>query len=156
TRSRFWAAQAQRGPLNERQRKLLQRLLLAGDGGFLGGLNVEEYLKMVDASKATATRDLSDLVRQGLLHTRGQGKALRYYISVPVWTQCLADEALGRSSAPDPEPQAVGRAQSVHSQRPRARASVLDRPGGRAPCGPAPRRQRGPAPADRGRAAPGA
>ena len=86
TRSRFWAAQAQRGAINERQRKLLQRLLLAGDGGFLGGLNVEKYLKMVNASKATATRDLSDLVRQGLLHTRGQGKALRYYISVPGWT----------------------------------------------------------------------
>ncbi|WP_051952992.1 Fic family protein [Xenophilus azovorans] len=95
TRSRFWAAQAQRGTLNERQRKLLQRLLLAGDGGFLGGLNVEKYLKMVDASKATATRDLSDLVRQGLLHTRGQGKALRYYISVPGWTHGLDDDAAG-------------------------------------------------------------
>ncbi|MDM0039901.1 Fic family protein [Variovorax sp. J22G21] len=84
-RSRFWATQAQGAAINERQRKLLQRLLLAGDGGFLGGLNVEKYLKMVDASKATATRDLSDLVQHGLLHTTGQGKALRYYVSVPGW-----------------------------------------------------------------------
>ena len=95
TRSRFWARQAQAGAVNERQRKLLHRLLTAGDGGFLGGLNVEKYLKMVDTSKATATRDLSDLVRQGLLHTRGQGKALRYYISVPGWTHGLDDDAAG-------------------------------------------------------------
>lgn len=94
-RSRFWASQAQAGAVNDRQRKLLQRLLTAGDGGFQGGLNVEKYLKMVDASKPTATRDLSDLVRRGLLHTRGRGKALRYYISVPGWTHGLDDDAAG-------------------------------------------------------------
>lgn len=90
-RSRFWAVQAQGEAVNERQRKLLQRLLLAGDGGFLGGLNVEKYLKMVDASKATATRDLSNLVQRGLLHTTGQGKALRYYVSVPGWVHGRSD-----------------------------------------------------------------
>ncbi len=83
-KSRFWAAAVQQ-PLNERQRKLLLRLLDAGDGGFLGGLNVEKYLKMNTVSKATATRDLSDLGQRGLLHTTGQGKALRYYLSVPGW-----------------------------------------------------------------------
>jgi Fic family protein len=87
-RSRFWTAHAQQS-LNERQRKLLQRLLLAGNSGFLGGLNVEKYLKMVDASKATATRDLSDLVQRGMLRTSGQGKALRYYVDVPGWTHGL-------------------------------------------------------------------
>lgn len=40
---------------------------------------------MSKTSKATATRDLSDLVRRGLLHTTGQGKAVRYYLSVPGW-----------------------------------------------------------------------
>jgi Fic family protein len=83
-KSRFWAAQAGL-TLNDRQRRLLRRLLDAGDGGFPGGLNVEKYLKMTDASKATATRDLGDLLRRGLLHTTGQGKALRYYVSVPGW-----------------------------------------------------------------------
>ena len=84
-RSRFWARHAGHA-LNERQRLLLRRLLEAGDGGFLGGLNVEKYLKMVRVSKATATRDLSDLVRNGMLHTAGQGKALRYYVTMPGWT----------------------------------------------------------------------
>lgn len=92
-RSRFWAAQAQGGAVNDRQRKLLQRLLAAGDGGFLGGLNVEKYLKIVTTSKPTATRDLADLVQRGLLHARGQGKARRYYINVPGWTHGLDDEA---------------------------------------------------------------
>lgn len=83
-KSRFWALHAQQR-FNERQRRLLQRLLDAGDGGFLGGLNVEKYLKMTGTSKATATRDLSDLSQRGLLHATGQGKALRYHLSVPGW-----------------------------------------------------------------------
>lgn len=91
-RSRFWT-RPETHTVNERQRKLLMRLLIAGDGGFLGGLNVERYLKMVDASKATATRDLSDLVQRGLLHTSGRGKALRYHVSVPGWTHGLDAQA---------------------------------------------------------------
>ena len=83
-KSRFWSTHAS-SDLNERQRQLLQRLLDAGDGGFLGGLNVDKYLKTSKTSKATATRDLSDLVRRGLLHTTGQGKAVRYHLSVPGW-----------------------------------------------------------------------
>ena len=84
-KSRFWALHA-RQTFNDRQRRLIGRLLDDGDGGFLGGLNVEKYLKMTATSKATATRDLSDLMQRGLLHTTGQGKALRYYLSVPGWT----------------------------------------------------------------------
>ena len=55
--------------LNERQRRVLQRLLDQGDGGYRGGLNAEKYIKMTGASKAkaTATRDLADLVKQKLL-----------------------------------------------------------------------------------------
>lgn len=83
-KSRFWALHAQQA-LNDRQRLLVKRLLEAGDGGFLGGLNVDKYLKMTGISKATATRDLSGLLQRGLLHTTGQGKALRYYLSVPGW-----------------------------------------------------------------------
>lgn len=87
-KSRFWARHAAL-PLKERQRKVLQRLLDAGDGGFRGGLNAEKYIKMSGVSKATATRDLSELVAHGLLWTAGQGKALRYYIQVPGWTHGL-------------------------------------------------------------------
>lgn len=83
-KSRFWAQHAA-VVLNARQRKVVQRLLDDGDGGFLGGLNAQKYLKMTGASKATATRDMAQLVQQDLLFTRGQGKALRYFVNVPGW-----------------------------------------------------------------------
>lgn len=83
-KQRFWAAHAAT-PLNERQRKVVQKLLDAGDGGFLGGLNAEKYIKITGASKATATRDLAALLRHGLLRVQGSGKATRYQVNVPEW-----------------------------------------------------------------------
>jgi Fic family protein len=83
-KSRFWAQHAG-AELNARQRKVVQRLLDDGDGGFLGGLNAEKYIKMTGTSKATATRDLAQLVQDDVLFTRGQGKALRYFVNVPGW-----------------------------------------------------------------------
>ena len=83
-KSQFWGRCAQ-VELNDRQRKVLQRLLDDGDGGFEGGLNAEKYMTMTGASKATATRDLAGLLAEQLVWTTGQGKALRYYINVPGW-----------------------------------------------------------------------
>ncbi len=79
--------------LKERQRKVLQRLLDAGDGQFDGGLNAEKYMKMTGASKATATRDLTQMVDDGQLWTAGVGKALRYYVNVPGWTHGMPGAA---------------------------------------------------------------
>jgi Fic family protein len=84
-KSRFWATHSQ-VTLNERQRKVIQRLLDEGNGGFLAGLNVQKYIKMTGTSKPTATRDLGDLVRYGLLRVRGRGKAVRYGVAAPEWT----------------------------------------------------------------------
>ena len=83
-KARFWADHSGI-ELNERQRKVLQRLLNDGDGGFLGGLNAEKYTKITSTSKPSATRDLANLVKAGLLWTTGQGKAMRYYLNVPGW-----------------------------------------------------------------------
>jgi Fic family protein len=71
--------------VHERQRKVLDRLLEAGDGGFLGGMTADKYSKITGASKATATRDLADLLRKGLLVVHGTGKATRYAVDVPGW-----------------------------------------------------------------------
>jgi len=87
-KSRFWAQHSD-VQLNERKKKIIQRLLDDGDGGFLGGLNAEKYLKITGSSKATATRDLSDLVESKMLFSVGQGKALRYYINIASWTHGL-------------------------------------------------------------------
>jgi len=84
-KSRFWVNHA-RAELKPRQRKVLQRLLDDGDGGFDGGLNAEKYMKMTAVSKATATRDLTEMLAEDLLWTQGQGKGLRYFIKVPGWS----------------------------------------------------------------------
>jgi Fic family protein len=85
---RFWETHSG-SALHERQRKVLQRLLDDGDGGFLGGLNSEKYMKMTGVSKATATRDLSQMVANGQLRSHGAGKAVRYCVNIPEWTHGL-------------------------------------------------------------------
>lgn len=87
---RFWETHTHT-PLHERQRKVLQRLLDDGDGGFLGGLNAEKYIKMTGVSKATATRDLSQMLVSGQLRSHGAGKAVRYYVNVPEWNHGLIE-----------------------------------------------------------------
>lgn len=78
-------------PLNPRQYKVLERLLEAGyigcGGGFLGGMTSEKYAKITGISKATATRDLTDLLAKGLLRVEGIGKATRYAVNVAGWGQ---------------------------------------------------------------------
>ncbi|MBC7437142.1 MAG: hypothetical protein H7332_13885 [Bdellovibrionales bacterium] len=71
--------------VNERQRKILERLMEAGDGGFLGGMTADKYSKITGASKATATRDLADLLQKDLLLVEGVGKATRYVVNVAGW-----------------------------------------------------------------------
>jgi predicted HTH transcriptional regulator len=75
--------------INPRHSKVLERLLEAGyvgsGGGFLGGLTSEKCAKITGASKATATRDLADLLAHGLLRVEGVGKATRYAVTVPGW-----------------------------------------------------------------------
>ena len=77
--------------INPRQSKVLERLLEAGHvrsgGGFLGGMSTEKYAKITGTSKATATRDLADLLAHGLLRVEGVGKATRYAVNVPGWEQ---------------------------------------------------------------------
>lgn len=84
-KSRFWATHAQH-PLNARQRKALMRLLEAGRDGFQGGMSAEKYGNLTGASKATATRDLSDLLGAGLLVASGRGRGTRYWLNVPGWS----------------------------------------------------------------------
>jgi Fic family protein len=90
----YWEQHAGSG-LHDRQRKVLQRLLDDGDGGFLGGLNAEKYMKMTGVSKATATRDLSEMVAGGQLWSHGVGKAVRYYVNVPGWSHGVGTDGPG-------------------------------------------------------------
>lgn len=69
-----------RNRLNERQEKVIERMFREGPGGFKGGLSAENYLSITGTSRATATRDLQELVAVGALQKTGERKSTRYFI----------------------------------------------------------------------------
>jgi len=72
-----------RDKLNPRQAKTLERMFRAGPEGFTGGLSAENYIAITKTSRATATRDLSELVDRGALTKTGQLKGTRYWLQLP-------------------------------------------------------------------------
>lgn len=71
-----------RDQLNERQEKVLERMFREGMEGFKGGLSAENYIKITHISRATATRDLQELVEKGVLIKVGQLKSTRYHLNI--------------------------------------------------------------------------
>lgn len=69
-----------RDQLNERQSKVIARLFKEGIDGFKGGLSADNYIKIADTSRATATRDLQDLVEKGALTKTGELRHTRYFL----------------------------------------------------------------------------
>ena len=70
------------GQLNERQEKVLERLCREGLEGFKGGLSAENYIKITKTSRATATRDLQELVQLDALSKTGELRHTRYYLKI--------------------------------------------------------------------------
>src|SRR6185503_13729449 len=68
--------------LNTRQEKTLLRLFQEGPNGFQGGLSAEKYIAITGASKATATRDLNELVELGALFKTGELRHTRYWLNI--------------------------------------------------------------------------
>jgi len=71
-----------REDLNDRQAKAIKRMFREGPGGFKGGLSAENYLKITGTSRATATRDLQDLVEMGALSRTGERRYTRYWLNL--------------------------------------------------------------------------
>lgn len=71
------------GKLNGRQEKVLERMFREGPEGFTGGLSAENYIAIAKTSRATATRDLADLVDLGALTKTGRLKSTRYWLKLP-------------------------------------------------------------------------
>jgi Fic family protein len=72
SKARFWLKH-QATHISERQRKVLNRLLDAGPDGFTGGINTRKYMSLTKTSRATAYRELADLVEKGCLRPGGGG-----------------------------------------------------------------------------------
>jgi Fic family protein len=71
-----------RSQLNPRQEKVLLRMFREGPDGFKGGLSAENYIRLTGTSRATATRDLQDLVTKNAMSKTGARKSTRYYLQL--------------------------------------------------------------------------
>jgi Fic family protein len=68
--------------MNARQEKFIARLFREGPEGFNGGLSAEKYISIAKTSRATATRDLQELVEIGALLKTGERKYTRYRLCI--------------------------------------------------------------------------
>lgn len=75
-RTRFWQRHAQ-AQLNERQRRMLERML----EGFEGKLTSSKWAKLERCSQDTAVRDLQGLVEQGILERVAGGRSTEYVLT---------------------------------------------------------------------------
>lgn len=84
-RARFWS-EHKAIAINQRQRKVLGKMLDAGRGQFEGGLTQRKYAALTGVSAVTAWRDIEDLLSKKLI-TQGQGagRATHYNIGIPGW-----------------------------------------------------------------------
>jgi Fic family protein len=71
-----------RGKLNDRQERVLARLFKEGPDGFKGGLSAGNYITITGAARATATRDLLQMVQLGILNVTGSLKSTRYWLNI--------------------------------------------------------------------------
>ncbi|KSV95105.1 Fic family protein [Sinorhizobium sp. GL28] len=71
-----------RDQFNERQEEVIARMFREGLAGFRGGLSAENYISITNTSRATATRDLQDLVEKGALTRAGERRHTRYSLNL--------------------------------------------------------------------------
>jgi Fic family protein len=96
SKARFWQKHAE-AALNERQKKILNRLLDAGPGGFEGGLTTRKYMALTKTSRATAWREIDDLLKQGLLTARpGGGRSAAYDVDNTTRSNKVNDQTVTR------------------------------------------------------------
>lgn len=76
-KARFWEKHGE-APLNERQRKILHLLL----DGFEGKLTSSKWAKLGKCSQDTASRDIDDLIKRGILvKNPGGGRSTSYSLA---------------------------------------------------------------------------
>jgi Fic family protein len=68
--------------MNERQTKVINKMLDAGKDGFEGGMTAKKYISIAKTTKATATRDLQELVELGILLQNLAGRSTNYILEL--------------------------------------------------------------------------
>ena len=79
-KAKTWERINNQSPVNERQRKVINRLL----DGFEGKLSTSKYAKLAKCSNDTALRDIGILIKQGILiQDSGGGRNTSYHLVEP-------------------------------------------------------------------------
>ncbi len=70
--------------LNDRQLAVIKRMLEEGTKGFEGGMNARKYIGITKTSKATATRDMQQLLDIGAFVLAGKagGRSTSYQVNI--------------------------------------------------------------------------
>jgi Fic family protein len=82
-KTKFWDKHRNQ-PLNERQIKVLNKILDMGSENFEGGLNTKKYINLTKVSKATAVRDITQLIEFGCIEQieETSGRNVKYRVAV--------------------------------------------------------------------------
>lgn len=78
-KTRFWQRHKET-ELSLRQTSVLNKIFKAGKEGFPNGVSAQKYAALAKCARATATRDLGDLVSKDCLRVEGIGRGIRYFI----------------------------------------------------------------------------
>ena len=79
-KSEFWRKCAG-VTMSARQHKVVNRLLDAGPDGFSGGLTTRKYVGLTKCSRATAFREIADLIEKNILQpSTGSGRNANYQL----------------------------------------------------------------------------
>lgn len=82
-RTDFWRLHTQT-ELNARQRKIINKMLEAGKGKFIGGLTTRKYVNLAGTSRATAFREIADMLDKKVLRQLpGKGRSAHYDLIWP-------------------------------------------------------------------------
>jgi len=73
-----------RDQLNDRQLIVIKRMLEEGPGGFKGGMNARKYIGIANTSKASATRDMQQLLELAVFVLAGKagGRSTSYRVNL--------------------------------------------------------------------------
>ncbi|MEA3498458.1 MAG: Fic family protein [Campylobacterota bacterium] len=81
TKAKFWDKHINT-KLNDRQKKVILKMLSYLPDQFEGGMKVQKYMNITKTLRLTASRDLADLVEKNIMKSHGMGRGVYYTLIV--------------------------------------------------------------------------
>ncbi len=80
-KSNFWDKHLNT-KLNDRQKKIILKMLSYLPNEFEGGMKVNKYMNITKSLRVTASRDLADLVSKNIMQSHGKGRGVYYTLII--------------------------------------------------------------------------